>query len=142
MNNIPENENKRLNIPIAIAIKAILLVSLSAGLYGGISVSYLTVTGIAPCPSVINIPACYIVSIGYFLMLIAALFDRKKYSKWLFIIGWAPVILIAVVGSALEFSQGDICPRSEMGTPLCYISLSFGVFVAFLYWLKTTKLSS
>ncbi|MEL0630473.1 hypothetical protein [Psychromonas aquatilis] len=136
-----DNENKGLKKLIAAVITAILLVSLSAGLYGGISVSYLTVTGIAPCPSVINIPACYLVSIGYLLMLMAALFDRKKYSKWLFVVGWTPVILLAVIGSALEFSQGGICPRSEMGTPLCYISLSFAVFVAFLYWLKVTKLS-
>jgi len=141
MSNMQDNESKGLKKLIAAVITAILLMSLSAGLYGGISVSYLTVTGIAPCPSVINIPACYLVSIGYLLMLMAALFDRKKYSKWLFVVGWTPVILLAVIGSTLELSQGGICPRSEMGTPLCYISLSFAVFVAFLYWLKVTKLN-
>jgi len=141
MSNMQDNESKGLKKLIAAVITAILLMSLSAGLYGGISVSYLTVTGIAPCPSVINIPACYLVSIGYLLMLMAALFDRKTYSKWLFIVGWTPVILLAVIGSTLELSQGGICPRSEMGTPLCYISLSFAVFVAFLYWLKVTKLN-
>ncbi|WP_409439852.1 hypothetical protein [Psychromonas sp. GE-S-Ul-11] len=138
---MPANVNDSLKKLIVGVITAALLVSLSVGLYSGVSVSYLTVTGIALCPSVINIPACYIVSIGYFLMLIATLFERIKYSKWLFIIGWIPVVLLAVVGSLLEFFQGGVCPRSEMGTPLCYISLSFGVFVALLYWLKITKLN-
>tara|TARA_R110001583_G_scaffold191648_1_gene357276 strand:+ start:755 stop:1189 length:435 start_codon:yes stop_codon:yes gene_type:complete len=116
-------------------IKVILLVLLSIGLYGALSVSYLTVTGIAPCPSVANIPACFIVTIGYFLMLIATLFNNIHNAKWVFIVGWAPVVLLALVGSLLELNQGDICPKSSMGIALCYVSLSFASMVATLFWL-------
>ena len=129
-------ENKDMSLTkVQVAIKVILLVLLSIGLYGALSVSYLTVTGIAPCPSVANIPACFIVTIGYFLMLVATLFNNKLNAKWLFIIGWLPVVLLALVGSLLEFSQGDICPKSSMGIALCYVSLSFAIMVAALFWL-------
>ena len=129
-------ENKDMPLTkVQIAIKVILLVLLSIGLYGALSVSYLTVTGIAPCPSVANIPACFIVTIGYFLMLVATFFNNKLNAKWLFIIGWSPVVLLALVGSLLELSQGDICPKSSMGIALCYVSLSFVIMVAALFWL-------
>ena len=129
-------ENKDMPLTkVQIAIKVILLVLLSIGLYGALSVSYLTVTGIAPCPSVAKLPACFIVTIGYFLMLVATFFNNKLNAKWLFIIGWSPVVLLALVGSLLELSQGDICPKSSMGIALCYVSLSFAIMVAALFWL-------
>ena len=129
-------ENKDMPLTkVQIAIKVILLVLLSIGLYGALSVSYLTVTGIAPCPSVAKLPACFIVTIGYFLMLVATFFSNKLNAKWLFIIGWSPVVLLALVGSLLELSQGDICPKSSMGIALCYVSLSFAIMVAALFWL-------
>ncbi len=123
------------NVVLNVIVKVILLGLLIVSLYGAISVSYLTVTGIAPCPEVVNIPACFIVTLGYFLMFIATLFNNKKNVKWLFISGWIPVFLLALVGSALELSQGDICPKSSMGIALCYVSLSFAITVGTLYWL-------
>ena len=124
-----------LRLNVQRVIKVILLALLSIGLYGALSVSYLTVTDIAPCPTVVSIPACYVVTIGYFLMLLATLFNNKVTAKWLFIVGWTPVVLLALVGSMLELSQGDICPKSSIGIPLCYVSLSFATLVAVLYWL-------
>ena len=135
--------NIRLKKTVKGMVHVILVGLLSVGLYEAVSVSYLTVTGIAPCPTVVNVPACFIVTAGYFIMLITALFRHQLISKWntkwLFIVGWAPVVLLALVGSALEFIQGDVCPKSDTGIPLCYISLSFAVSVAILYWLKTTR---
>jgi hypothetical protein len=124
-----------MSMHISKVIKIVLLALLSIGLYGALSVSYLTVSGIAPCPSVVYIPACYVVTVGYFLMLVATLFHQKYTAKWLFIIGWAPVILLALVGSMLELNQGNVCPKSSTGIPLCYVSLSFALVVAMLYWL-------
>lgn len=124
---------QRLNVQRV--IKVILLALLSIGLYGALSVSYLTVTGIAPCPAVASIPACYVVTVGYFLMFIATLLNHKTIAKWFFILGWVPVVLLALVGSSLELAQGDICPKSSIGIPLCYVSLSFATVVAVLYWL-------
>ena len=121
----------------------ILIGLLSVGLFKATSVSYLTVTGVAPCPTVLNIPACFLVTLGYFMMLSATVFRyrliSKQHAKWLFIVGWSPVVLLALAGSLLEFTQGEVCPRSDTGIPLCYISLSVAVSVAFLYSLKTTR---
>lgn len=118
-----------------LTIKIILLLLLSIGLYGGLSVSYLTITEVARCPSVFSIPACFIVAIGYFLMFFAAVAHKQSNIKWAFILGWLPVFLLALVGSILEVSNGNTCPQSNMGIPLCYISLGLVVMVAMLYWL-------
>lgn len=131
----------KLIITLNILLKVVLLALLGVGFYGGVSVSYLTVTGIAPCPEVANIPACFIVTIGYLLMLIATLFNKKYNSKWIFIVGWTPVVLLAVVGSALELNQGNICPKSSAGLPLCYVSLGFAITLATLYWLLARTLN-
>ena len=111
-----------------------LLALLSIGLYGALSVSYLTIMDIAACPSILNIPACYVVTAGYFLMLTATFLYQKNIAKTLFIIGWTPVLLLALIGSLLEVIYGDICPKSSIGIPLCYVSLSFAMLVALLYW--------
>jgi len=114
-------------------IKVILMVLLSIGLYGALTVSYLTVTDIAPCPTVVNIPACYLVTLGYLLMFGATLLAHNNKAKWFFIAGWTPVVLLAIVGSVLELNQGDICPKGSMGIALCYVSLSFAMLVAVLF---------
>ena len=103
------------------------------GLWGALSVSYTTVTGAAPCPSFSSIPICYLVSIGYLSMLTAQLsvFDRLKHR--LFYPGWALVFIIAVSGTALEFSAGDTCPRNDGGVPLCYFSLALSLAIFILY---------
>ena len=124
-----------------ITLRIFLLALLSIGLYGALSVSYLTIMDIAPCPSILNIPACYVVTAGYFLMLTATFLYQKNIAKTLFIIGWLPVLLLALVGSLLELSYGEICPKSSIGVPLCYVSLSFAMLVALLYW-GLNKISS
>ena len=77
------------------------------------------------CPTLGPIPACYLVSISYAAMAVAALVWWRTLS-WLFFIGAAPVILLAASGTTLELFGRPTCPLSANGLPLCYISLAVG----------------
>ena len=85
------------------------------------------------CPSIGPIPACYVVSLAYLAMAIAASIGFRN-LKWLFFLGATPVILLAVAGTSLELLGRPTCPRSESGWPLCYTSLiiGLGLLTAFL----------
>ena len=107
-----------------------------AGLWGALQVSYSTVTGTAPCPDLVMIPACYPVSLGYLCMLAAQVTPPVKLSRGLFFVGWTLVFLIAATGTGFEITVGETCPRSNSGVPLCYFSLAFCIAIPLLYRLR------
>ncbi len=94
----------------------------------------------AGCPMLGPLPACYLVTLCYGAMGLAALWWAKPLSG-LFFAGATPVILLALVGTALELSGRPTCPRSASGVPLCYMSLGVGVMMllVFLYVLKRER---
>lgn len=116
-------------------LKIILWCLLGVGLYGAFSVSYTTITGTSPCPSVVGVPACFVVFIGYFLMLIATLINTHSHTRTFFLAGWIPVFLLAFVGSVFEIGNGNTCPKSSFGLALCYVSLAFAVTIAFCFFI-------
>ena len=79
--------------------------------------------GIDACPMLGPIPACYPVGFGYFAMAVAVIFSPRRLTP-LFLLGWAPVFLLALTGSTLEILGRPTCPASPSGTPLCYFSLA------------------
>ena len=94
------------------------------------------------CPLIGPFPACYIVSLSYMAMGIAALLWNKKLT-WLFIAGIVPVIGLAASGTALELLGHPTCPRSDSGLPLCYVSLAVGLVMVLIYYsvLKIERLN-
>jgi hypothetical protein len=128
---------------IANSLRIILLGLIATGLYGAASVSYDTVTGAAPCPHIANIPVCFIVLAGYTLMLIAVIIQSVSNAqktaptstpKKIFLGGWLPVFLLAVIGSLFELSNGNTCPKSDTGLPLCYVSLFFSTVLMITFY--------
>jgi len=91
-------------------------------------------SGIIACPMLGPIPACYLVGIGYFAMAVAVIFSPRRLMV-LFLVGWAPVFLLALTGSTLEILGRPTCPASPSGTPLCYFSLAVASLLlpAFLF---------
>ena len=87
------------------------------------------------------LPACYLVSVCYAAMGLAAVLWNKRLNG-LFFAGAAPVILLALTGTSLELSGRPTCPRSEIGLPLCYLSLIAGIMmlVVFLFALKRERI--
>ena len=119
-------------------VRALLLGLIAVGLYGAFNVSYDTLTGVAPCPAIVGIPACFVVLAGYSLMLISVVLQPLAKFKLLFLAGWMPVFLLAITGSIFELMNGSTCPKSESGIALCYLSLMFsiGVIVLYAFYLK------
>ena len=115
------------------ASRAILWLLIIAGLWSALRVSYTTITGSAPCPDLLAIPACYLVSLGYTFMLVALFVSSRPLKNRLFYLAWTLVFLIAVLGTGFELALGDACPRSSSGVPLCYFSLAFCAAIFLLY---------
>ncbi len=105
------------------------------GLFGVAKVSYLEIIGAANCPHIAGMPICYIVTIGYSLMMLALLLSimKDRISQPVFLSGWGITFLIALMGTSLEVANGDICPRGFGGIPLCYISLAFCLLIINLF---------
>lgn len=104
---------------------------------GALAVCLLVLGGIIPisidhfrtgnaCPNLGPVPACYVVTVSYAAMAIAVSIGWQA-LKWVFYVGAAPVILLALAGTSLELFGRPTCPRSESGWPLCYTSLILGV---------------
>lgn len=115
------------------AVRAGLWLLILAGLSSGIRISHATLTGSAPCPDAAGIPICYAVTLGYLGMLVSQLPLPARYGPRLFYPAWAVVALIALVGTGAELIAGDVCPKNDSGTPMCFFSLAFCVMILVLY---------
>jgi len=119
----------------------IIAVIAAIGFLGAIQVSleeFQTGTG---CPHFGAIPACYIVSLAYALILISVVLKNPLKSV-LFYTGWAPVFLLALSGTVLELFGRDTCPKVDGGWPKCYFSLALAVAIilpVLLNWLLSPK---
>lgn len=114
----------------------------AGGLYGALSVSYQTITGIAPCPYVLEIPICFIVATGYSTMLIGLLLSMKIVAKNIFLTGWFLVFSIALTGTLFELLiKKGTCPVSSSTIPLCYLSLAITVVIIILFILKRSRIT-
>jgi cell division protein FtsX len=71
----------------------ILLGSIGVLGVGRISISHWT--GEASCPMIGSLPACYIILIGYSLIVLS-MYPRLQQAFLLFLVGWVPVILLAL----------------------------------------------
>ena len=88
--------------------------------------------GLSLCPALGMVPACYIVLAGYALILFAALVSRR-YTGWLFAIGWLPLFTLAATGSGIEIFREGTCPQTSGGVPTCYLSLALLCLLAVAY---------
>ncbi len=98
---------------------------------GGISVAHWS--GEKPCPTINLFPACYVIFLGYGLILLST-YPHLKKSLLVFLIGWVPVMILALIGVIGELTSTLHCPQSEAGMPKCYFSAALGIIIGFLYW--------
>lgn len=85
------------------------------------------------CPMLGPLPACYVVFIGYMLILVNAVFISKFNRKSLFFLGWSPIFLLAATGVTLEIIGLDICPPGALGVPQCVYSLAMALLCLVLF---------
>ena len=72
------------------------------------------------CPLVVGLPACYVIGVCFILTLISHFVTHRKVWYFLFI---AIPFLLALSGSILELLGHDVCPKTNSGIPMCFISL-------------------
>ena len=102
-----------------VSLYVTVLILSSLGLYGASTLSYTTFIGGKSCPQLVVMPACYVVALGYFGIVVSLVFRKAL----LFYISWTPLFLIALGASVLEVVRGGACPYSPSGFPMCYSSL-------------------
>ena len=110
----------------------ILLASIGVLGVGRISINHWT--GEASCPMIGPLPACYIILIGYSLIVLST-YPRLQQAFLLFLIGWVPVILLALTGVVGELIGVLQCPHLEIGIPQCYISAALALIIGLIAWL-------
>ncbi len=103
--------------------------AITIGLYGVVKISYATLSGGEQCPSLLRVPACYIIALAYAAMLLAFFARKKSWSSWLFRAGLLTAFGFALVGSVTELLSGNACPITASGLPLCYVSLALCVSI-------------
>lgn len=84
------------------------------------------------CPTLGPLPICYLVLLGYVLVLMSALLGRRLFKPF-FYIGWLPVFAMALMGAIVHTFVGEICPVDGNGLPQCYVSLGLAVTLYFSF---------
>ncbi|GBF30011.1 hypothetical protein MnTg03_01588 [bacterium MnTg03] len=51
----------------------------------------------------------------------------------MFLAAWGITVLIALLGSGFELSQGGVCPTTSFLLPLCYVSLAMCLAIMGIY---------
>ena len=93
-------------------------------------------SGVVACPSLGSIPACYLVLVGYSLI-VASILVAARFRFVVFAVGWVPLFALALTGSGLELFGQNACPRSSGGIPTYYLSFVLVSLVAIIYWAET-----
>lgn len=103
------------------------------GVWGVGNISLSHALGEMSCPMLGPVAACYIILVGYTLIL-CSMFVSLTRSLFMFIAGWAPVILLALAGVVGELTATLACPASAIGIPKCYFSALLSAVIGLLYW--------
>lgn len=103
------------------------------GFFGVTQISYVHAIGQESCPMLGSIPACYVIFVGY-AMVIASMIPNISKARMIFLIGWTPVIVLALMGTVGELTQTMQCPHTEKGTPKCYFSAAYSAIIGVLAW--------
>ena len=106
-------------------------------LWGVVPISYAVYLNDSTCPMLGALPACYLVTISYLFILISSVIKKPL----IFLVGWLPIFLLAITGSAFELFGKDVCPKTTGNIPMCYLSLVFSIIIAILFfgWWKIRK---
>jgi hypothetical protein len=70
-------------------------------------------------------------------MLLAQINLSNPLLNKIFYAGWGLVFTIACIGMSIELIVGDICPKSNDGIPLCYVSFGFCIAIISLRLILT-----
>jgi len=109
----------------------------SFGIYGASILSFNEFSHRNICPTILNIPACYIILICLVIPLIVHVIKAKNIVYFIFTgLAWC----IVFYGSVMQFSGYIECPKTNTNVPMCYISLLLFSALIFLKLMQQRKL--
>lgn len=88
------------------------------------------------CPMLGPLPACFVVSLGYLLILMNAVLVSKFNRRSLFFLAWTPIFLLAGIGVSFEVFGQNICPSGALNIPQCVYSLAMALLCLGLFVLS------
>ena len=112
--------------------RAAIFVLAAIGLSGIAPIAYQQLSGESVCPVLGPAPACYVVLLGYSFVAASALLTAKI-RPLIFLTGWGPLFLLALIGSSLELFGQQVCPRVSAGIPACFLSFTLLGVMALIY---------
>lgn len=89
------------------------------------------------CPSIGPVPACYVVLVGFLTGLIGHLAGIRM----VFFVGLGVPTALAAFASVGELFGFIVCPRTDGGIPMCYLSLSLCI-VTWILWSRIKAVPS
>jgi hypothetical protein len=117
----------------AVFFRTAIVLLAGIGVLGVGRISVIHWSGEASCPMISSLPACYIILIGYSLIVLS-MYPRLHKASILFLIGWTPVITLALTGVLGELTDMLQCPHLENGIPQCFISAALALIIGLLAW--------
>jgi hypothetical protein len=126
---------------LSLLLRLIVFSLASMGLLGVSRIVWAQIVHANGCPSLGPIPACYLVMLGYLLILISTLIS-EKWRFTLFSLGWLPLFGLAATGTVLEIMGREVCPKAQFGLPACYFSLAILLIMASAFHLERRWSSS
>jgi hypothetical protein len=116
-----------------------IIIAISAlGFWGATSLSIDEWGTAGSCPN-IGVPACYLVAVAYFLILVSCINLNKNYYRKLFFTGITVVSGLAVVGSFRQATGMAQCPQTGSGFPMCYVSLFMAMAIVTAFFLNERR---
>ena len=117
-------------------LRAVAALMAAYGAYAALGISISHVGGTEPCPTIVGVPACIVVLIGYLAVLLAII----KPHRWMFFAGCLPVFLLAASGVAGEMmSDSPVCPQTDTGIPKCYFSFGLSLMLGLAGYFITKR---
>jgi len=102
-------------------VNLLLLVVFAIGLIGAGSLVWNEITHSNVCPTLLGIPACYVIFACFAIPFVMHL--RKK-GILIYYVFAGLAFVIALVASVMQFTGNAECPKTEGGTPMCYFSFA------------------
>ena len=113
---------------LAILLRFSIIILALFGVWNVAKISMDHWAGESACPMIGQVPICYIILIGYSLIVLS-MYPQLKKAVIVFLLGWLPVVLFALTGVIGELTNTFQCPQTPTGIPVCYFSAAFSLII-------------